>query len=133
MLPEYQNKKVGRALLSACWSYLSACQVCGLETSPKSEKNMHFYSSSGYAAGASILVADKLVASDNQYRAEEIKSPTDFDSSELCNKVYPALICQRRLKLPWQVWAMYTLQNTALLFSIPSAAGTMHIMPPLRL
>ncbi|WP_400207168.1 GNAT family N-acetyltransferase [Candidatus Methanomassiliicoccus intestinalis] len=98
VLPEYQNKKVGRALLSACWSYLSACQVCGLETSPKSEKNMHFYSSSGYAAGASILVADKLVASDNQYRAEEIKSPTDFDSSELCNKVYPGLDLSKEIE-----------------------------------
>lgn len=91
VLPEYQNKKVGKALLSACWTYLSNCRVCGLETSPKSEKNMHFYTSSGYSVGTSILVAEKLISPEAEHRAAELKSPYDFNISELCNKVCPGL------------------------------------------
>lgn len=91
VLPEYQNKKIGKALLSACWTYLSSGSICGLETSPKSEKNMHFYTSSGYSVGTSILVAEKLVSKDADYRAAELKSSRDFDISELCNKVCPGL------------------------------------------
>lgn len=87
VLPEYQNKKIGKALLSACWSYLSPCRICGLETSPKSEKNMHFYTTAGYSAGQSVLVADKLLTPGCDTRASEMKSISDFNVSEVCNKV----------------------------------------------
>ncbi len=91
VLPEYQNKKIGKALLNACGTYLSSCRVCGLETSPKSEKNMHFYTSFGYSVGTSILVAEKITSSEAEYRATELNSPDDFDISKLCNNVCPGL------------------------------------------
>ncbi len=91
VLPEYQNRKIGKALLSACWTYLSSCNVCGLETSPKNEKNMHFYTSSGYSVGTSILVAEKSISPEAEYRADELKSSGDFGISELCSKVCPGL------------------------------------------
>ncbi|MCQ5376045.1 MAG: GNAT family N-acetyltransferase [Methanomassiliicoccales archaeon] len=61
VLPEFQNRGIGRALLSECENFLrsSGCEVIGVETMSHIPKNLHFYLSQGYRPDALTLIAEK--------------------------------------------------------------------------
>jgi GNAT superfamily N-acetyltransferase len=63
VLPEFQNRGIGRALLSECENFLrrSGCEVIGVETMSHIPKNLHFYLSQGYRPDALTLIAEKPI------------------------------------------------------------------------
>jgi ribosomal protein S18 acetylase RimI-like enzyme len=63
ILPESQNRGVGRMLLDACEEYLREreCRVIGVETMPNIPKNLHFYIMGGYVPRQLTLITEKPV------------------------------------------------------------------------
>ena len=84
VLPEMQDKGVGRTLLSGCESFLErkGCRVFGLETMSNSTKNLHFYMRGGYNVIGSSLIMEKCLRSDAEAASRlEESSLTDVTSS----------------------------------------------------
>jgi len=83
ILPESQNKGIGRMLLNASEEYLRnrGCQVIGVETMPNMPKNLHFYIMGGYVPRQLTLITEKPV------RVSESKpippSTRELDGGEL--------------------------------------------------
>lgn len=63
VLPEFQNRGIGRALLSECENFLrrSGCKAIGVETMSHIPKNIHFYLSQGYQPDALTVIVEKPV------------------------------------------------------------------------
>lgn len=65
VLPELQDKGVGKALLRGCERFLgqNECQVQGLETMSNIAKNIHFYMRAGYRIDGTSLIMDRTLRS----------------------------------------------------------------------
>ena len=61
VVPQSQNRGIGRMLLAECEAYLAkkGCQVIGVETMPNVPKNLHFYFSCGYRTSRLTLISEK--------------------------------------------------------------------------
>ncbi len=61
VLPDYQNRGVGKALVDRCEDYLRerGCEVIGVETISHLPKNLHFYLSRGYKPTRTTLIVEK--------------------------------------------------------------------------
>ncbi|MDH7507998.1 MAG: GNAT family N-acetyltransferase [Methanomassiliicoccales archaeon] len=73
VLPEFQNRGIGRALLSECEDFLrrSGCETIGIETMSHLPKNLHFYLSNGYRPDALTVIAEKPLTQKQQVRLQE--------------------------------------------------------------
>jgi len=89
VLPEKQNKGVGRALMRACDEYLEnrGCRVFGLETMPHVTKNIHFYMRAGYLATSVTLISVKTLAPASLLHWPELLEVTSDDLDWLLDEV----------------------------------------------
>jgi GNAT superfamily N-acetyltransferase len=71
ILPENQNRRIGRSLLKACEDYLveRGCEVIGVETMPNIPKNLHFYITLGYLPKQLTLITEKPVRVSDPFRS----------------------------------------------------------------
>jgi len=63
VLPQCQNRGIGKLLLAECEKYLYSrgCKIVGVETMPHIPKNLHFYFSGGYRSSSLTLITEKPV------------------------------------------------------------------------
>lgn len=83
ILPQYQNRGIGRMLLAECEKYLISrgCEIIGVETMPHISKNLHFYLSGGYIPSALTLIMEKPVRLvDSDTMPDNVR---EFDREEL--------------------------------------------------
>jgi GNAT superfamily N-acetyltransferase len=131
VLPDRQDRGIGKMLLRACQDHLErrGCQVIGLETMTHLPKHLHFYMSSGYRPGPLTLIMEKVL---RQQLAEplvpEETSPESLDRdlrevSDLSARVNPFLdysieaeaIVRKRLGLVYLLRKEGRLSGAALL------------------
>jgi len=101
ILPNSQNKGIGRMLLAECEAYLASkeCRVIGVETMPHVPKNLHFYFSCGYRTSRLTLISEKpLRIVERVSMPDEVRElkPVELDGAlpriaELSNQVNPFL------------------------------------------
>jgi len=75
VLPELQNRGVGRALMLSCEKYLDrrGCVVFGLETMPHITKNIHFYLTAGYLPAGMTLISVKSLTWEQAFPNEKVQ------------------------------------------------------------
>jgi len=63
ILPEVQDRGIGKMLLEACEEYIrgKGCEVIGVETMPNMPKNIHFYLTQGYTPRQLTLITEKPI------------------------------------------------------------------------
>ena len=78
VLPEYQNKGIGRMLIDASLAYLqkSGCETIGLETMPESKKNLQLYIKYGFWPVGLTIIMSKILT--ERRDAEVKKAGTEF-------------------------------------------------------
>jgi GNAT superfamily N-acetyltransferase len=107
VLPDFQNRGVGSALLTKCDNFLEkrGCEVLGLETMSNNAKNIHFYMRAGYRVVGSSLIMERGLTSEVEKpprqepsSANEVMSALG-DISDLSRKGHPMVDYAREVEM----------------------------------